>query len=73
MFCAEFMKNFHLGCWDKLMAVYAVHELHVHHVQKVLIKRFSVQEDEMSLTAMSSHESARRKFFMNPTYILSRK
>ena len=26
----------------------------------------------MSLTAISSLESARRKFFMNPTYILSR-
>ena len=27
----------------------------------------------MSLTAMSSVESARRKFFMNSTYIVSRK
>ena len=27
----------------------------------------------MSLTAISSLESARRKFFMNPTYIFSRK
>ena len=27
----------------------------------------------MSLTAMSSHESARRKFFMNSTHIISRK
>ena len=27
----------------------------------------------MSLTAISSLESARRKFFMSPTYILSRK
>ena len=27
----------------------------------------------MSLTAISLLESARRKFFMNPTYILSRK
>ena len=27
----------------------------------------------MSLTAMSSLESARRKFFMNSTYIVSRK
>ena len=26
----------------------------------------------MSLTAMSSHESTRRKFFMNSTYIISR-
>ena len=27
----------------------------------------------MSLTAMSLLESARRKFFMNPTYIMSRR
>ena len=27
----------------------------------------------MSLTAMSSLESARRKFFIHPTYIMSRK
>ena len=27
----------------------------------------------MSLTAISSHESPIRKFFMNPTYIRSRK
>ena len=27
----------------------------------------------MSLTAMSSLESAKRKFFMNSTYIMSRK
>ena len=27
----------------------------------------------MSLTVISSLESARRKFFMNPTYIFSRK
>ena len=27
----------------------------------------------MNLKAISSLESARRKFFMNPTYILSRK
>ena len=27
----------------------------------------------MSLAVMSSLESARRKFFMNPTYILARK
>ena len=31
------------------------------------------QEAEMSLTAISSLESTRRKFFMNPTYIISRK
>ena len=41
------------------------HELDVHHVKKVGIKRFCAQEAGMSLTAMSSLESARRKFFMN--------
>ena len=48
------------------------HELNVHHVQKVGIKRFWVQEAKMSLTANSSLESARRKFFMNSTYVMSR-
>ena len=49
------------------------HELDVHHVKKEGIKRFCAQEAEMSRTAISSHESARRKFFMNWTYIMSRK
>ena len=49
------------------------HELDVHHVKKVRIKRFCAQETEMSLTAISLLESARRKFFMNWTYIMSRK
>ena len=49
------------------------HELDAHHVQKEGIKRFYPQEAEMSLTAISSLESARRKFFMNWTYIMSRK
>ena len=49
------------------------HELDVHNVIKVEIKRFWAQEAEMSLTAISSLESARRKFFMNSTYIMSRK
>ena len=40
---------------------------------KVGIKRFWAQEAEMSLTAISSLESARRKFFMNSKYIMSRK
>ena len=48
------------------------HELDVHHVQEVGIKRFWAHEDEMSLTAISSLESAREKFFMNSTYIMSR-
>ena len=49
------------------------HELDVHHVKKVGIKRFSAQEAELSRTAMSSLESARRKFFMNSAHIMSRK
>ena len=49
------------------------HELDVRQVYKVRIKRFWRQEAEMSLTAISSLESARRKFFMNSTYIVSRK
>ena len=49
------------------------HELDVHHVKKVGMKRFWAQEATMSLTAISSLESASRKFFMNWTYIISRK
>ena len=49
------------------------HELDVHHVKKVGIKRSCAQEDGMSLTTMSSLESARRKFFMNSSHIVSRK
>ena len=49
------------------------HELDVHHVNKVGIKRFCAQETGMSLTATSSLKSARRKLFMNSTYIVSRK
>ena len=49
------------------------HELDVHHVQKVGIKGVSAQQAEVSLTAISSLESARRKFFMSSTYIMSRK
>ena len=47
------------------------HELDVHHVEKVGIKRFWAQEAEMSLTGICSPESARRKFFMNSKYIMS--
>ena len=46
-----------------------LHELDVHHVLKVGIKRFWAQEAEMSLTTTSSLESARRKFFMKSTYV----
>ena len=49
------------------------HEVEVHHVQKVGIKRSWAQEAVMSLTGICSPESARRKFFMNSTYIMSRK
>ena len=49
------------------------HELDVHHVSKVGINCFWAQEAQMSLTAMSSLESAREKFLMNSTYIMSRK
>ena len=49
------------------------HELDVYHVCRVGIIRFWAQEAEMSLTAISSLESARRKFFMNSAYIVSRK
>ena len=34
---------------------------------------FWAQGAEMTLTAISSLESARREFFMNSTYIMSRK
>ena len=59
----------HAGIGEKKI----FHELDVHHVKKVGIKRFFAQEAEMSRTAMSSLESARRKFFMNWTHIMSRK
>ena len=49
------------------------HELDVHDVYKVGIQPFWAQEADMSLTAMSLLESARKKFFMNSTYIMSRK
>ena len=49
------------------------HELDVHHVTKVATKRFCAQKAEMSRTAMSSLDSARGKFFMNSTHIMSRK
>ena len=49
------------------------HELDVHHVSNVGINRFWAHEAEMSLTAISSLESTREKFFMKSTYIMSRK
>ena len=49
------------------------HELDVHHVKKVGFEHFCAQEAEMSLTAMKLLHSARRKFFMNWTYIMPKK
>ena len=49
------------------------HELDVHHVYKVGITCFWAQDAKISLTAISSLESARRKFFMKSTYIMSTK
>ena len=49
------------------------HAFDVHGVCKVGIKRIWAEEAEMSQTANSSLESAGRKFFMNSTYIMSRK
>ena len=49
------------------------HEHDVHHVYKVGITGFWAQDTKMSLTAISSLESARRKFFMKSTYIMSTK
>ena len=49
------------------------HEHDVHHVYKVRITRFWAQDAKMGLTVISSLESARRKFFMNSTYIMSTK
>ena len=49
------------------------HELVVHHVYKEGITCFWTQEAKMSLTAISSLELARRKFFMNSSYIMSTK
>ena len=50
-----------------------LHELDVHHVLKLGIKRFWAQEAQISLITNSSQKSARREFFMNSTYIMSRK
>ena len=49
------------------------HELDVHHVYKVGITCFWAQDEKMSLTAITSLESAKRKFFMNSMYIMSTK
>ena len=49
------------------------YEFDVHDVYKLGIKRFWAQEAEIGKTANSSLVSARKKFFMIPTYIMSRK
>ena len=49
------------------------HEFDVHDVYKIGIKRFWAQEAELGKKANSSLVSARKKFFMNPTYTMSRK
>ena len=49
------------------------HEVDVHHVYKVGITCFWSQGAKMSLTAISLLESAKRKFFMKSTYIMSTK
>ena len=49
------------------------HEHDVHHVQKIGNIRFWAQKAEIRLTAISSLQSARRKLFMNSTYIMSTK
>ena len=49
------------------------YELDVNDAYKVGIKRFWAQEAEMTLTAISSLEWARTKFFMNSTYMMPTK
>ena len=49
------------------------YELDLHHVYKVGITCFWAQDAKMSLTANTPLESARRKFFMMSTYIISTK
>ena len=49
------------------------HELDVHHVCEVGITCFWAQDAKISLTANTAVESARRKFFVNSTYIMSTK
>ena len=49
------------------------YQFDVNHVYKVGITCFLAQDAKMSLTAISSLASARRKFFINSTYIMSTK
>ena len=49
------------------------HELDVHHVYKVGITCSWAQDAKMRLIANTPLDLARRKFFMNSTYIMSTK
>ena len=49
------------------------HERDVHHVWNVAMKRFWAQKAEMTLLHIRSLESPRKNFFINSTYIMSRK
>ena len=49
------------------------HELDLHPVYRVGITCFLAQDAKMSLTANTPVESARRKFLMTSTYIMSTK
>ena len=49
------------------------HELDVHHVEKVGIKRFRALEAEMCLNRHQLARIGEKKIFINSTYIMSRK
>ena len=69
MMYVVFMKNFLPADLSELLAV----RLILASWAQKRIKRFWAQEAKMSLTANSSLRSAGRKFFMNTTYIMSKK
>ena len=81
--CLQSRNHFFLGsgCQNESNSQYPAricekkifHELDVHHVYKVRITCFWAQDAKMSLTTISLLESARRKFFINSTYIMSTK
>ena len=76
MYLELIIKNFFLADTSEVMAVTAISAFEPKNVW-FLHSRHDVrrvhEEAEMTLTAISSLESARRKFFMNSTYIMSRK
>ena len=63
--------NTHQSAWIGEKKIF--HEFDVHDVYKLGIKRFWAQEVQMGKTAHNSLVSGRKKFLMNPTYIMSRK